>query len=177
MYRFNMNNKRSLILVLLLVLLSVNCNLNPHPSDSFLLQNFQENEKDFNLLVGMAKKDSNMIRIAYDFTWTEDSAAYPRPKSEMGISDERWSSYKKLFAKLGLKAGILNYQPDRVELISSTEGLLTGGSSKGYIYLEEEPEILENSLDNYDITKFKKEINYVYRKIKGNWYLYYEVSG
>jgi len=109
----------------------------------------------------MAKEDSNMVRIAKDFTWTKDNAMFPRPKSELGITNERWEKYKSLFYKLGLEAGILNYQPDRVELISSTEGLLTGGSSKGYIYLENVPDRLETSLDNYDISKFKKDINYV----------------
>ncbi len=172
-----MKKRWRLKVVLFIVLTSIGCINNSHPADESLLYNFHENEQRFELLLKMAKEDSHMIRVARSFTWTKKNASFPRPKSEIGISDERWSQYKNLFDELDLDAGILNYQPERTEFISSTKGLMTGGSSKGYVYLLNKPNKLEKSLDNFDESGFNKDINYAYKKIKGNWYLYYEVSG
>lgn len=148
-----------------------------HTSDEILLKTFRENRADFELLARMAKQNSNMVRIADNFTWTKDSAAFPRPESELGITNERWEEYKRLFRKLGLTNGILNYQPDKIYFTASSQGLLTGGSSKGYAFLREEPALLSDSLDNYDFNNSKKETNFVFRRLEGNWYLYYEVNG
>jgi hypothetical protein len=149
----------------------------PHPSDDSLIRNFQSHEADFDVLAQMSQQDPNLIRIAPDFTWTDKSAAWPRPESELGFSNQRWDEYRSLFRKLDLKSGILNYQPDLILFLASTKGLVTGGSSKGYAYSVKEPPLIVESLDDYSFKDSKKDINIVYRKLKGNWYLFYEVSG
>lgn len=148
----------------------------PHIRDEVLLNNFQQHKADFDLLARMAKQDSNMVRIADDFTWTTDSVAYPRPESELGITNERWEEYKKIFKKIKLDNGILNYQPDKTFLMASSRGLLTGGSSKGYAYLTEKPEIVVDSLNDFQFEKSEKRRLAAYKQITENWYLYYEVS-
>ena len=172
---------KTLFLILFLSFLFVNCGSfgesSPHISDESLIKNFQENEGDFNLLIQMAKQDSNMIRIANDFTWTKDNVSFPRLESELGITNEHWEEYKKIFIKTKLKNGILNYQPDKVFLAASSQGMLTGGSSKGYAYLKEKPEILVNSLDDYKFEKSEENEITAYRKIADNWYLYYRIFG
>lgn len=144
----------------------------PHPSDQTLESNFLKNEADFDLLVRMAQADARVVRIAPDFTWLDTNAAWPRPQSELGFSIERWEEYRTLFSKLGLSAGILNYQPESVMLVASSQGLVTGGSSKGYAYSIKEPPHLVDSLENVSF----KDSRIAYKRIKGHWYLFYEVS-
>lgn len=168
-----------LITIPLLLITIIGCSFafdNPHPSDDSLIQNFQNHEAEFERLVRMAKEDSHVIRIASDFTWTDKNAAWPRPESELGFSTERWNEYRSLFKKLDLKAGILNYQPDLVYLTASTQGLLTGGSGKGYAYSLKEPSPIVESLDNVSFKGSEKSMNFAYRKLKGNWYLFYNMN-
>jgi len=175
-----MNVKLKLTIIPLLLIFSVCCELVfdlPHPSDDSLIKNFQSHEADFDQLARMSQEDFNLIRIAPDFTWTQKSAAWPRPESGLGFSPQRWDEYRGLFRKLDLKSGILSYQPDLVLFLASTKGLVTGGSSKGYAYCVKEPPLVVESLDNYSFKDSKKDIDRVYRRLKGNWYLFYEVSG
>ena len=173
-----MNRKIFLILSLTFLFASCASLLNdaPHVSDDWLIKNFQKNEADFDLLAQMAQQDSKMVRIANDFTWTKDSVAFPRPESELGITNERWEDYKKLFKKLRLSNGIINYQPDTILLLATTKGLVTGGSMKGYAYLKEKPEMLVDSLDNYIFPKTDKHSAIAYKQINNNWYIFYEVD-
>ena len=175
-----MNVEPKLTIISLLLIFCVRCDLVfdiPHPSDDSLIKNFQRHEADFDLLARMSREDSDLIRIAPDFTWTQKSAAWPRPESELGFSRQRWDEYRSLFRKLDLESGNLNYQPDLVLFLASTKGLVTGGSSKGYAYSVKEPPLMGQNLDNYSFKDSKKDMNIGYRKLKGNWYLYYEVSG
>jgi hypothetical protein len=144
----------------------------PHPSDQYLEKVFLAHEADFNKLVEMSNADSHVVRIASDFTWLDNNAGWPRPESELGFSRQRWDEYRSLFAKLGLKSGILNYHPDLILFLASTKGLVTGGSSKGYAYSLKEPEMIVESLDNANFSKSK----IVHKRLRGNWYLFYEVS-
>src|SRR5436190_3345893 len=68
-----------------------------HPSDASLVRNFQKHEESFNKLVRMSNEDSQVIRIAYDFTRLETNWAWPRPESKIGFSKERWNDYRRLF--------------------------------------------------------------------------------
>ena len=144
----------------------------PHPSDKALGETFFAHEADFNKLVEMCNVDSHVLRIAPDFTWLDNNAAWPRPESELGFSRQRWDEYRSLFLKLGLTAGVLNYQPDSVMFLASTRGLVTGGSSKGYAYSLKEPEVIVDSLDNATFSKSR----IAYKRLKGNWYLFYMIS-
>ena len=143
-----------------------------HPSDASLLATFENNRDDFERLLTMCEEDSGMIRIASDFTWKKDNVSWPRPQSELGITNERWDTYRELFAKTQLRAGILNYQPNAVVFSASSQGLLTAGSSKGYEYRRTPPDKVVDSLDSYKFEKAEK----VYRHIEGNWYLYFETT-
>jgi len=154
------------------VFLSIGFSESPHPSDQKLESNFSKNEADFDLLIRMARADARVVRIASNFTWLDTNAAWPRPQSELGFSNERWEEYRRLFGKLGLSGGILNYQPESVMLVASSKGLVTGGSSKGYSYSVKEPPHLVASLENVSF----KDSRIAYKRIKGNWYLFYLVS-
>ena len=118
-----------------------------------------------------------MVKIGHTSTSNVSSSGITsNSESNRGITNERWHEYRKLFDKLNLKDGITNNQPDLVMFDSFSEGMIMGGSTKGYIFLKNEPENLMHSLDDISFKGSNKSINIVYRKIKDNWYLYHEVD-
>ncbi len=141
------------------------------PDDAKMEDNFRKHESDFKLLINMAEIDSKVVRIGLDFTWLDDDASYPRRESKLGFSNERWNEYRKLFGKLGLRHGLLRY-PDSgfVHLIGASEGLVTGGKSKGYAYTTENLSPQFDSLDNLNLDSVNG--NTAYKRIQDNWYLF-----
>ncbi|HEV7683811.1 MAG TPA: hypothetical protein VGO68_16905 [Pyrinomonadaceae bacterium] len=152
--------------------LSVGFDARAHPLDQELEANFLKHEADFELLARMAKEDANVVRIAPDFTWLTNNAAWPRPQSALGFTSDRWEAYRTLFSKLDLPAGIVNYQPDTIMFLASTRGLVTGGSAKGYAYSIKDPVPIVESFENVSF----KDSRIAYKRLKGHWYLFYEVS-
>ncbi|HYX29074.1 MAG TPA: hypothetical protein VE863_10945 [Pyrinomonadaceae bacterium] len=141
-----------------------------HPSDAELEKVFNTHESDFNQLVTMSGVDARVVRISPTFTWLDDNANWPRPESQLGFSIERWNEYRKLFVQLGLKEGIARC-PDgnTIEFIASTDGLLTGGSEKGYIYSTKKLSPIYNSLDHLEPMG-----KHVYKRLQPpHWYLFY----
>jgi hypothetical protein len=107
----------------------------PHSSDQYLEKIFLAHETDFNRLVEMSNEDLHVVRIAPDFTWLDKNASWPRPESELGFSNQRWDEYRSLFAKLGLKSGILNYQPDLIMLGLRARVCLPAAPRRGMLTL------------------------------------------
>ena len=58
----------------------------PFPTDSELGARWQQHQTLFNRLIVMARVDSELVRIAPDFTWTRNSVAWPRAASDLGFS-------------------------------------------------------------------------------------------
>jgi len=167
--------KVTLLAFLLTTALMQSCD-QPLPPDSVLEENFQRHEADFNRLLKMAENDSNVMRIAPDFTWLVDDASWPRPKERLGFTEQRWSEYRQLFARLKLEKGLLRYQDVGITyFFSSSKGLVTGGSGKGYAYSTKELSPLSNSLDSVPAKLVLDSPNHtVYKKIQANWYLFYD---
>jgi hypothetical protein len=165
------------IIIIFLVALMFGCDLASrpsHPSDEQLIQNFQRHEAEFNMLVEMSNQDSHVQRIASDFTWLQDNTGWPRPESELGFSRQRWDEYRRLFKELKIPGGLVRDpkpRPTTVMFFASSYGLVTGGSSKGYIYATEEqsPIVDSHELEQADM----KNRHSVYKRLKGNWYIYY----
>jgi hypothetical protein len=112
-----------------------------------------------------------------------DNWAWPRPPATLGFSTSRWDEYRELFSRLDLPVGLERAEPQDgiyVYFPVSTKGLGNGhGSEKGYAYLEKEVQPLLDSLDDESVAAFyarKKPEHRVtlYRRLKGNWYLYRE---
>ncbi len=148
-----------------------------HPSDVQLAENFQRHEADFNKLLTMANEDARVVAITDDFTWLDNNMSWPRPESELGFSRARWDEYRGLFKQLGLAGGLNRRQdiPGSVFLVASSHGAFLRGTEKGYVYLREKPATIVDSLDRID-SQVKNMVP-VYKKLKGNWYLYYQAGG
>lgn len=155
------------------------CNSDPHhPSDASLEEAFKRQEDVFNRIIEMYTVDSRLTRIAQDFTTTEERTSWPCPESELGFSKERWDQYRQLFRIADLKGGFWR-RPGSNDgyLIVSTAGLATGGSIKGYVYSVEALQPLSDSLDKVPYDLLHESPNRtVYKKIKKNWYLFYEAN-
>jgi len=110
-----------------------------HPADAKLLQRSQKNEAAFKRLVQMSNQDSNVTRIAYDFTRLETNWAWPRPDSLLGFSKERWDEYRKLFNKLDLPSGLgrANDWPSPLILLpASSKGRMNARKSRAEMNIE-----------------------------------------
>lgn len=139
-----------------------------HLSDKELLENFYQHQNSFEQLREMIIQDKIIDRI--DVDWTSPGAS---ELAAHGITHKKIKDYRKRMEKLGIKRGfsVYGYQGE-IKLITSAQGLVTGGSSKGYVYRETEPKPLVDSIDHY---RHPNPHSYsIYQKIKPNWYLFYD---
>jgi hypothetical protein len=145
-----------------------------HPSDAELIHRLEVHRADFERLVAMSATDSSVIRVAPSFTRLEDNWAWPRSDDLLGFSPERWREYRQLFDRLDLENGLerVNGEHAAVYLLASAFGLVTGGSSKGYVHATQSPGRLYASLDAPP-ADIESNVT-VYRHVGGSWYLYYE---
>jgi len=139
-----------------------------HPTAQLMIANFQNNKADFERLLQLFRNDSQLGRVAYDFT---RPAGVTSPTAD--VPQERLDEYRALFTKLNLEAGIEGYGNKRiVYFIASTQGLSISGSAKGYVYSDDRPDLVVENIDDYssdDGTSFT-----AYQHIEGNWYLYFD---
>lgn len=129
-----------------------------HRSDKDLIDNFRVHRSEFDQLLRMIMEDKSLYRVDYD--WTE-----PEHPESVGITPARIDEYRGLMKKLGILRGFSAYRERKyVEFFSSFQG-----SAKGYLYTKQPPPDLDASLDDV----IQKGLSYGYRRIEGNWYLFY----
>ncbi len=132
-----------------------------HLSDEQMTSNLIKNKQDFDLLIEMIKADSEVIRV--DNTWSDLS----------NISSDKLYEYRKMFVKLGIPRGFYASR-DRsgFRFISSSQGMVTHGSSKSYVYSDEPIENLVESLD--EMSQKERPFGEGCKKIEEYWYICFE---
>ena len=135
-----------------------------HLPDAKLIENFKTHRAEFEKLVAMISEDKNLKRV--DSDWTD-------PKD---FSPERTAEYRKLFRAAGIPRGFYAWHENnevQIRFLASSQGFVTHGSSKGYVYDDEcsDGEILE-SLD--EISLAERPFGSGCRLIEDKWYLYFE---
>ena len=130
----------------------------PHLTDEALIENLRENMDQYNLLIEM---------FAADYPLTTVHPHFIRPDHE--ISAERWEEYQKIFRELELDAGMRYGPNESIWFISTTHGLMTGGSIKGYVYRPKTPTPLYTSLNS--IPDDLKSNVYAFKKINEEWFI------
>jgi hypothetical protein len=149
-----------------------------HPKDSELIKNFQTHRAEFDELLEMFKADRSLGRVGPDFTrpanfFERCEGPNARNGNEIEVSEERLADYRKRFSRLGLPYGIEGYcDKHRVHFYASGLGLSVTGSTKGYAYSDDPPQTLVDDLDTYWSTDGHSF--WAYRRIEGNWYLYFQ---
>ena len=156
------------MLVGLFAMLAVGCGFfsRPPASDKSMQENFRAHEADFKKLASMFKEDN--------FSFVSEAVPY-LPSPERGqlkaaeLSPQRLDEYLRLFKQTG------------VIYISRGEGYISfltqEGSDpiddldKSYVYAENPPSPLVDSLDQIDKLPGNQLKKGVYKKIADNWYI------
>ena len=143
-------------------------------SDDVLVKRFYDHRANFEKLARMMTEDTNVVSIYENHVALADTPVW-RTDDQKGFSTTRWNEYQELFTQLGNPSiHRISRKGDLIEIASGSivvreipdsEGPLV--TSKGYIYSSKEPSPLVESLDN-------PPMNPCYKKIDGNWYLYYD---
>jgi hypothetical protein len=140
--------------------------LGSHPSDNALKQQLKSKEKEFNKLAVMLNEDLNVVRLNdEDIFLIDDSKSAP--------SQERLVEYRRLFRELKIEKGIHRDNAKQVRLIVSSKGLFIPNSEKSFMYSTEDPSPLVDSIDAI-VSKYQGDHPPIYKKLGGNWYIYYE---
>jgi hypothetical protein len=157
----------SLVVYLSVAHLIIGCgSTRSHPSDQVLEQRLRSHQADFDNLVSMLNQDSDVVRIG-------PKSVFLKEGSGRELSKERVDEYRQLFKEVELEAGIHRDGVGVVRLIASTDGLLVPNSEKSYVYSPTAPSPLVESIDHI-IESNHGDQSPVYKKLYGNWYLYYE---
>jgi hypothetical protein len=148
----------------------------PLPSDEALRARFLAHRADFERLVAMANEDNHLIRIAPDFTWLDDDSSWPR--KNVGISEQRWNDYRRIFQVVGASDGILRYtNPTLIFFPIMSVGLVPSGFEKGLVYSEAPVSPVLKSLDKKPPQEFwdgpDRSHVLAYKPIENHWYIYY----
>ena len=149
----------------------------PLPSDEALRSRFIAHRTDFEKLVVMANEDSQLTRIAPNFTWLKNDVSWPR--KNVGISQQRWNEYRQIFRRVGASDGIeKGKNPNRVIFPIVYGGLVPSGFTKGLIYSQSPLSPILSSLDKRPPDKYWTGSDHshvlVYKPIEDHWYIYYE---
>jgi hypothetical protein len=120
----------------------------------------------------MSAEDPLVTWIAPDFWNAEvetDRTGTARPRAT--LSPERWEEYRALFRETDVRNGISG-GVGSVRFLYWATGMVTGGTSKEYVYMTTEPRW--PVVESLDRMPFRPESNQpVFRHIDGPWYLVY----
>lgn len=160
-------------LALSALLLTSGCSIlgGTHRSDKDLIRNFELHREELEELVRMTIQDSKLRRV--DDDWTD-----PENPADVGVGPARVAQYRAMMENAGITRGFAAYgEPGYVQFLASANGIVPSGSSKGYLHTTRTPEPLVENLDAYAGHDTRSSNSgAVYRRIEGDWYLFYEAN-
>lgn len=131
-----------------------------HDRDADLIHIFHDQRATFDELLAMIHEDQELERV--DYNWT-----LPDPPP---ISRERLELYRTLLTSIGCVRGFENFKTkSEIIFIASSCGMVTGGSSKGYYFSQNQPSPIVDDLDAYRPEDSRTYA--AFRHLEGNWYL------
>lgn len=150
------------LIISLFLVLFLSCGHHGHPTAMELKSRLLQNKSDFDSLAAMLNNDSSIRRLSSNtiFYANDDE-----------ITDERLLRYREKLARLGIDNGIHRDSAKSIRFIVTSRGFPSTTHSKGYLYADETPEPLVDSID--DFVSSRKQFP-VYQHIESNWYLVYE---
>jgi hypothetical protein len=162
------------LFLILLCALALAVTRSPWRSDAALKSHFVKQRADFERMAAMANEDVHLTRVAPDFTWLDDSVAWPR--ENVGISKDRWDEYRRLFRNVDASVGFWkNIDPPRIFFPIVSAGLVPAGYTKGVVYSAVPLSPLLKSLDERPPEQYWERSHVlVYKPIDDHWYIYFE---
>ncbi len=134
-----------------------------HPEDKVLIQNFEANRQYFDRLRVMAQKEASIFAVTNDVTV---------PEHLTDAEDARVQTYRMVLNAVCPDGELrISKAEQALSLTCTSVGVVTHNSQKGYLYSEEPPKSFDlyPNLDSFT----KKGAGNGYRRIEGNWYLFY----
>jgi hypothetical protein len=146
-------------------------------SDKALSKRFQGHHSELETLARMSQENAEVIRVADGFTRIKNDWGWPRPESKWGITRDRWDEYRRLFRAVGLSGGLEKDEVGNVYFIAHTEGLVTGGATKGFVHCVSVGDLDKSFLpcvEQRDQGQFgsQSDKGYSYRKLSQTWYIF-----
>jgi hypothetical protein len=167
----------SILLVVLLLIGLLHWYMTP-PSDTALQRRFFEHRADLEQIVKMMEQDVHMVRIAKDFTRKDDNWNSERPKSEWGISEQRWNQYREIFRRADVPIGTQRGEKSNdIEIVAWAAGLSIAGESVSYLRCGKPSAGLVNAyppcLERKESGRIDENGHLIrYRRIEGDWYIF-----
>ncbi len=137
------------------------------PSDEAMLAQFNKHEASFHQLADMFIADQDLSYV------TQDGIDYASPQDKP-IGQPRLDLYRRLERDAKVPGGLLAWGAGEIEFEDwRAEFGLSGIYSKGFAYLPTPPKKTHPQLDGFQFSSTASGQT-VYRRIRGNWYLYYD---
>jgi len=165
----------ALLGLLLLGLFGLDAAATSYRSDAALQKQFSAHEADFEKLVQMAEEDIHLVRIARDFTWLDTDVSWPR--KDVGLSEDRWNEYRRLFRSAGIPDGISkDVNPPKILFPIVARGFVPASQEKGIAFSSVALGPVLKSLDKKPPDELYDKRGYVvvFKPIKDHWYIYYQ---
>ena len=164
------------MLVGLFAMLAVGCGFfsSPPASDKSMLENFRAHEADFKKLASMLKEDANLVLV-------NEAAAFS-PSTERGVppkaaelSPQRLDEYRRLLKQTGVL--MITRGEGGMSFVTQEGSDPIDGLEKNYVYAENPPSPLVDSLDQIDkLSRHRGQLRKgVYKKIADNWYIEFRI--
>jgi hypothetical protein len=114
-----------------------------------------------------------MFREDAHLSYLNNEAAYLSFDEKVELSKQRMDEYRSLLRKLGLWVVSRGEKTGNIYMKAwHRNAFLVGGSSKYYVYAENSPEALVDSLDKL---KNGGDDAYAFKKISDSWYMHLDI--
>jgi len=134
-----------------------------------LVRNFHDHAACLEELRGMAQQDAHWVRIAKEFVIDDRGRTFPLPPPRIGLLRNRSARYEALFSSCGVPEGIQR-DAGQIYFLVSTVGFAQSGRATGYAYSRTPPGPLVTRLE------WSRKEGRIYKRLRGNWYMFYLVS-
>jgi hypothetical protein len=153
------------VCVFLSALVLTGCGMSPENS---LRRAYPQNKNTLIELLHMQLEDPQLVRIAPSFTRLDSDWSWPR--ENVGISPDRWDTYRRLFRQANIVDGI-QFDHGYLFYFAASEGLAIGGTSRGYAYTKVLPKVV---VDHLSDCPSQEGVCFV--KMEPDWYIFQWVT-
>jgi hypothetical protein len=149
---------------------------NGHPSDRRMEREFRQQRRAFTVLLGMMRHERHVTRVADDFIWIDGAHHVPAAERARYLPDRRLAEYRRLFRTLKLDAGTIRYEDGSIGFLRSSEGSMTSGSTKEFLWSprKDEPVLAASDRRSLEQACVPETGCRSTRRIGPNWYVSFE---
>ncbi|WP_126665469.1 hypothetical protein [Croceibacterium ferulae] len=138
-----------------------------------MVDEFRRNQAVFDELRAMVAQEPRVTRVARDFIWIDGVLNVPEAERPSHLPDNRLARYRVLFDQLKLESGVIRYEDGSVGFLRSSSGMVTGGSSKEFIWSKNinAPELALSGSSSLKDACVPKTACVATRKVAPEWFI------